>query len=158
MLKLMTFVPDHYSPRVYTVANSDQMSLEKITELERSKNNQKYVIEMIPRSRGVRQSWLSSVFTTIVSILYTVPMVIKHRPDMVLSNGPGTCIPVCLVAFVLRVFYVKRIEIVYVESICRVTSMSLSGKIMYYFADRMFVQWPNLIKSYPRCLYVGRIV
>lgn len=50
-------------------------------------------------------------------------------------------------------------RIVYVESIARVTSLSLSGLILYHCraASAFYVQWPRLQARYPRSLYQGRL-
>ncbi len=50
-------------------------------------------------------------------------------------------------------------RIVFVESIARVTTLSLSGKILYKarLADGFFVQWPKLAAAYPRADFVGRL-
>uniref|UniRef100_A0A8C3N523 UDP-N-acetylglucosamine transferase subunit ALG14 n=1 Tax=Geospiza parvula TaxID=87175 RepID=A0A8C3N523_GEOPR len=117
-----------------------------------------FSLDRIPRSREVRQSWVSSVLTTLYSILYSLPLTYKRKPDLILCNGPGTCVPVCLSAFLLGLLRIKRTIIVYVESICRVETLSLSGKILYYFSDYFIVQWPNLKKKYPKSVYLGRIV
>lgn len=37
----------------------------------------------------VGQSYLSSVFTTLVAGLHAASMVVQVRPDLVLVNGPG---------------------------------------------------------------------
>lgn len=39
-------------------------------------------------------------------------------------------------------------KLVFVESACRVKSLSLSGKIMYHIADSFIVQWPQLQTQY----------
>lgn len=57
-----------------------------------------------------------------------------------------------------QVLGVKHIKIVYVESICRVKTMSLSGKIVYQIADRFVVQWSLLKEKYPRAKYMGILV
>lgn len=76
----------------------------------------------------------------------------------VLCNGPGTCIPLCTAGLLLGILGLKRVLLVYVESICRVESLSLSGKILYPFADYFFVQWKPLQAKYPKSTYIGRIV
>lgn len=93
-----------------------------------------------------------------------------ERPDVILCNGPGTCIPLCAAAFVLRVispvllcpppFRLSMPAIVYVESIARVASLSLSGKLLYHLrlADAVYVQWEGLQRKYPRTIYAGRIM
>lgn len=37
------------------------------------------------------------------------------------------------------------VRVVFVESLCRVQSLSLTGRILYYLADRFVVQWPGLV-------------
>lgn len=75
-----------------------------------------------------------------------------------LCNGPGTCVPVCASALLLGVLGIKRVTIVYVESICRVEHLSLSGWILHRFCDHFVVQWPALKRKYPKSVYLGRIV
>uniref|UniRef100_A0AAZ3P3V9 UDP-N-acetylglucosamine transferase subunit ALG14 n=1 Tax=Oncorhynchus tshawytscha TaxID=74940 RepID=A0AAZ3P3V9_ONCTS len=86
----------------------------------------KFTIQSIPRSLEVCQSWSSSVVTTLNALLYSFSLV--FRPDMVLCNSSGTCVPLCDAGVILGL---KMVLIVYVESICRVESLSLCGKILY---------------------------
>ena len=44
------------------------------------------------------------------------------------------------------------------ESIARVKSLSLSGKLLYPIADKFMVQWPDLLSKYPRAKYVGFVI
>ena len=76
----------------------------------------------------------------------------------VLCNGPGTCVPLCLAGLLLGTVGLKKVVIVYVESICRVETLSLSGKILYHLSDYFFVQWSTLKDKYPKAIYLGRIV
>ena len=50
-------------------------------------------------------------------------------------------------------------RIVYVESIARVASLSLSGRILYHVraAAAFYVQWPALRARHPRSAYAGRL-
>jgi beta-1,4-N-acetylglucosaminyltransferase len=59
----------------------------------------------------------------------------------------------------LRLLWVSDSRIVYVESIARTASLSLSGRILYAsrIADVVFVQWPGLVEKYPRARYSGRV-
>lgn len=95
-----------------------------------------------------------------VAIASAFRLVVSFRPELVLCNGPGTCIPVCLWAYLLKFLCVWDTRIVYVESLCRVKSLSLSGLILYrlYIADFVYVQWPGLQQLYPRTHYVGRVL
>ncbi|KAF6768124.1 hypothetical protein AHF37_07005 [Paragonimus kellicotti] len=102
MLSYVNILTHEYSPQVYVLASSDQMSEAKISQLMQLKEA-KYILERIPRAREVRQPFFSSIFSTIRSFLRAFPLVLRHRPDLILCNGPGTCIPVCFVAYFLCV-------------------------------------------------------
>nr|XP_023020372.1 UDP-N-acetylglucosamine transferase subunit ALG14 homolog [Leptinotarsa decemlineata] len=151
-----------YSPRYYIMARSDVTSEAKVEELERNKattgQTADFVIYKIPRSRAVHQSFLTSVFTTIFSILYSVPIVFKINPELILCNGPGTCIPICGLGFLLKVFFITDTKIVFIESFCRTRSLSLSGKILLYLADNFLVQWPRLKEKFKRTDYIGQLM
>uniref|UniRef100_A0ABK0M356 UDP-N-acetylglucosamine transferase subunit ALG14 n=1 Tax=Rattus norvegicus TaxID=10116 RepID=A0ABK0M356_RAT len=165
ILRLVGSLSGAYSPRHYVIAESDEMSAKKIHSLElaRAQNDSttehtEYYLHRIPRSREVRQSWLSSVFTTLYSIWFSFPLVHRIKPDLVLCNGPGTCVPICVSALLLGILGIKKVIIVYVESICRVETLSLSGKILWHLSDYFIVQWPTLKEKYPKSVYLGRIV
>lgn len=159
MLKLLSGVNlSNYSPRTYVVASTDRMSAGKVRLLEESMGCSVVDVRTIPRARRVGQSWLTTPLTTLHSILRSMTVVCACRPEMVLCNGPGTCIPVCLWAFLLKLCFAANARIVYVESVCRVRHLSLSGLLLYYIADALLVQWPQLKQKYPRTIYCGRLV
>lgn len=76
----------------------------------------------------------------------------------IICNGPGTCVPIVLMAFMLAVLGFKKTTVVYVESFCRVRTLSLTGRILYHLADHFVVQWPQLTTKYPRAKYQGLLV
>ncbi|VEN58172.1 unnamed protein product [Callosobruchus maculatus] len=151
----------NYTPRYYFIASSDTTSLSKIKELEQSVEKHKqgeYHICKIPRSRVVNQSYITSIFTTLYAILYSIPLVFKIVPDLILCNGPGTCIPVCGLGFLLKTLFIKDVKIVFVESFCRTRTLSLSGKILLYLADVFVVQWMCLKDRIQRADYIGQLM
>ncbi|GIY58302.1 UDP-N-acetylglucosamine transferase subunit ALG14 homolog [Caerostris extrusa] len=143
MFRLIQNLGEKFYPRIYIIAESDSLSEQKAKSFEESKSinsaTESYVIEKILRSREVGQSWISTCFTTLKACFVAFVLMIKHKPDLVLCNGPGTCVPICVIAYLFHVLGWKHVRIVYVESICRVKTMSLSGKILYYIADRFFL-------------------
>ncbi|XP_072500171.1 UDP-N-acetylglucosamine transferase subunit ALG14 [Notamacropus eugenii] len=162
ILRLLGSLSKDYNPRHYVLADTDKMSAVKIRLFEEKRaerdSESLYTTHRIPRSREVQQSWSSSVFTTLYAVCYSLPLTFRLKPDLVLCNGPGTCIPICASALLLGILGIKKVIIVYVESICRVETLSLSGKILYHFSDYFFVQWPALKGKYPKSVYLGRIV
>ena len=144
---------EKYTPRTYVQAQSDEISSKKVKEIEADAKD--YKIVKISRSREVQQSYLTSVLTTIRAILESFPVVWREKPDLLLCNGPGTCIPLCLVSFFFNTLFLSNTKIVFVESFCRVKSFSLSGKILYYLANHVIVQWPYLNgNAYARSIFV----
>ena len=121
MLSSLTIT--EFSSFVFLIAATDRMSEVKLRALF----NDPY-IRRTPRAREVGQSWLSSIFTTAIAILHAIRIVWTERPDLVLTNGPGTCVPVAYTAWLLRILCIKDCRIVFVESVARVNSISLSGK------------------------------
>ena len=105
----------------------------------------------IPRAREVGQSFVSSVPSTLNALFACVRLIWTASPDLVLVNGPGTCVPVAVLA------RLAGARVIFVESWCRVESLSLTGRIMYWVAHRFVVHWPELVRRYPRAEYLGRI-
>lgn len=141
-----------YTPRQYIVASTDKTSVVKVIESEIRREpdtaNQAYEIITIPRSREVHQSYFSAVATTIMALIHSVPIVLKSRPELILTNGPGTCIPICVAAFLARLLFLNtKCRIVFIESFCRVRSLSLSGRILLFIVDLFVVQWPELAQQ-----------
>jgi beta-1,4-N-acetylglucosaminyltransferase len=62
------------------------------------------------------------------------------------------------VAVYFQIMTLGKTKIIYMESICRVETLSMSGKILYHIADHMLVQWQSLLTKYPKCQYIGRVV
>ncbi len=134
----------YFSPRHYVAADSDRGSGVKMEAFEGDKKD--VVLHRIPRSRKVGQSYFTSIFTTLFALWFAFLLVFKHRPDIIITNGPGTCIPLCFSVLLLNFFRILSCKIVYVESVARVKHLSLSGKIMSRFSDMFIVQWPELNK------------
>lgn len=154
---------EKYAPRDYVLAKSDHTSAQRIEKFEASRGSiaaggpPEHQLLRVPRSREVGQSYVTSVLTTLYAFAHSVVVVLRMRPSLLLCNGPGTCIPICAAALGLRLLGIKYVTIVYVESICRVHTLSLSGKILLRFADHFLVQWPQLTHRYPKAQYIGRL-
>ncbi|KAF9625663.1 hypothetical protein IFM89_025207, partial [Coptis chinensis] len=154
---------DRFVPRIYVAINNMSFKSSGIGEnwLAVQANGDKVSkpaqFIQIYRSREVGQSYLTSIGTTLIAIGHALLLMIKIRPQVILCNGPGTCIPLCIIAFLFKVVGIRWSSIFYVESIARVRRLSLSGLLLYKLrmADQFFVQWPQLEKKYPRAHYVG---
>lgn len=146
-----------YWPRTYISAANDTTSDAKITDYEHQSVGD-YAVHKLFRCRNVHQSFVSAIGTTAYAILSAIPIMCRERPDLILCNGPGTCVPVCLVGFLLKLLYVNAdCRIVFVESYCRVRTLSLSGRILIWCTDLFVVQWKHLSRCSSKVKYFGRL-
>ncbi len=76
---------------------------------------------------------------------------IKERPDVVICTGVLAMIPMCLLAKLFRK------KLIYIESFAKVNSPTESGKLLYKYADRFYVQWESMKEIYPDAIYLGGI-
>lgn len=76
---------------------------------------------------------------------------LKERPDVVICTGVLAMVPMCL--------WVKLFKgkLIYIESFAKTTSPTLTGKFLYKFADRFYVQWPTMLEIYPKAICLGGI-
>ncbi|XP_049848829.1 UDP-N-acetylglucosamine--N-acetylmuramyl-(pentapeptide) pyrophosphoryl-undecaprenol N-acetylglucosamine transferase 1-like isoform X2 [Schistocerca gregaria] len=156
MLKfLKTLKVELLGERVYVIAGSDIGSLSKIMEFENGVEHLN--IEYIPRSREVGQSYFTSVFTTLYSMLYCTLVIEKVAPDLVIANGPGTCLPILFCAWIHKTLGLSRCKLVLLESYACVKNRSLTGRLMLPFVDKYFVQWPSLLSTSSKVVYSGRV-
>jgi len=131
----------HYRPLVYVYTHPFcRETVEKLEESHKNVENCQFL--WIARSRAVGQSWFSSAISTALAVPRAVLHVLWHQPALLLCNGPGVCMPVCLGAVLLNVLWGRRCAIVFVESLCRVKKLSLTGKLLRYVATVFCVQWP----------------
>lgn len=74
-----------------------------------------------------------------------------EKPDAIITTGALVAYPFCLMAKIMK------IKVIYIESFARVNNASLTGKLVYPFADLFLVQWETMLKVYPKAIYVGGI-
>lgn len=81
----------------------------------------------------------------------TVYIIIKERPDFVVTTGTMVAIPMCFICKLLRK------KIIYIETFSRVTDCTRTGKLIYKIADLFIYQWKQLAEFYPNGVYGGSI-
>lgn len=88
-------------------------------------------------------------FKYFVNMWQSAWLVVKYRPELVISTGAGMVVPTCLIAKFLGA------KLVFIETAARVTTPSRTGKFLYRFADEFYVQWESLLKVYPKAKFGG---
>jgi UDP-N-acetylglucosamine:LPS N-acetylglucosamine transferase len=76
-----------------------------------------------------------------------------EKPDVILSTGAGPVVPFALIG---RLCF--RTKVIFVETIARIESPSLTGRFMYFLAHKLYYQWPSLAKAFPRGIYGGPLL
>lgn len=76
----------------------------------------------------------------------------RERPDVVFSTGAAIALPFFLLA---RWFGARTI---FLEPVDRITSASLTGRLVYPFTDLFLVQWASMRRFYPDAEVVGVVL
>jgi beta-1,4-N-acetylglucosaminyltransferase len=71
-------------------------------------------------------------------------VMVKERPQLVLSTGAGVAVPFLILA---KLF---GSQAVFVESITRAEELSLSARLVLPFLDGLYVHWAKLKARYPK--------
>jgi UDP-N-acetylglucosamine:LPS N-acetylglucosamine transferase len=77
-----------------------------------------------------------------VTFLYALRILLKERPDVVVSNGSEVAIPFSWLGKLLGA------KVVFIESWSRMHTRSGTGPLVYPVADLFLVQWPALLEEY----------
>lgn len=85
-------------------------------------------------------------------LMRSLRVVLKERPDVVITTGS---LPLAMVCLSAKLFGAK---IVWIDSIANIERFSLSGRMMLPFADLFLTQWPELAQRYKNVEYAGAIV
>jgi len=88
----------------------------------------------------------------LINLFEAIIIIFKKKPKIIISTGASPAIPFFIWAKILR------IKTIYIESMSRVTELSLTGKIAIYMADYFFVQWAELKQKYPKTIFMGNII
>lgn len=87
-----------------------------------------------------------------INLLQSIWLLLKVRPNVVITTGAGIAIPSCLIA---KKFGAKLIM---VDTVARPDDLSKTGRFLYKYADLFIVQWPELCRKYPKAVYGGTVL
>lgn len=141
---------------------SELMQLEKMFKnydsylvTEKSKSTlflkDKYTNKVYYLIFGTRYHPFTYFFKLIYNTFKSLFIYIKIRPKYIVTTGAHTAGSMCLIG---KIFGSK---IIFIESFANSSSKSITGKIVYKFADLFIVQWENMLNIYPKSVYGGWI-
>lgn len=91
------------------------------------------------------------LFKLLIISVKSLSIFIKEKPDFIVCTGVLAMMPMCLLA---KLFGKK---LIFIESFAKISSPTLSGKLLYKYADQFYVQWESMLSVYPNAIYLGGI-
>lgn len=91
-------------------------------------------------------------FNLVRNTIMAVKILIKERPDVIISSGAGAAIPY---------FYLGKLfkcKTIFIEVYDRIDNPTLTGKIVHPVTDKFIVQWEEQEENYPNSINLGGIV
>ncbi len=100
---------------------------------------------------GTRYHIITYPFKLLANCFISLFLFVKIRPKYIITTGSHTAGPMCCLG---KIFGSK---IIFIESFANINTKTVTGKIIYNFADLFIVQWESMLKLYPKATYGGRI-
>ena len=100
---------------------------------------------------GTKDHRLTYGFKLIANCFKSLYYYLKMRPQFIITTGAHTAGPMCCIG---KIFGSK---IIYIETFANMGTKTITGKLIYYFADLFIVQWEDMLKLYPKATFGGWI-
>ena len=86
-----------------------------------------------------------------INTIKSLFLYLKYRPEYIVSTGAHTSGPMCLIG------HIFGSKVIFIETFANSCSKSLTGKLVYKFADLFIVQWESMLELYPKAVLGGWI-
>ena len=111
----------------------------------KSKGEKTYYLHQVNRREKLFPFWM------LVNLVKSIKIIRKENPDYIICTGVLAMIPLCLL------MKKRKKKLIYIESFAKVSSPTKTGKLLYKYADKFYVQWKPMLKIYPNATYLGGI-
>ncbi len=101
---------------------------------------------------GPNKNRIEYVINIFKNIFLCIKILINFKPETIVSTGAQVGGMMC---FLGKLF---RCKVIYIESLAKTRSLSKTGKNVYKFADKFYVQWESLAAMYEKAEYLGRMM
>ncbi len=117
---------------------------------EKTKNNEdlknKYKEKIHFLIYGTKDHIFTYSFKLLANCFISLFLYLKIRPKIIVTTGAHTAGPMCLIG---KIF---RSKIIYIETLANINTKTITGKLLYPFADLFIVQWESMKKLYPKAV------
>lgn len=96
---------------------------------------------------GTKHNMLTYPFKLLANCFKSLYFYFKIKPDVIVTTGAHSAGPMCCIG---KIFGSK---IIYIETFANIHSKTITGRIVYKFADLFIVQWESMLKLYPKAIY-----
>lgn len=101
---------------------------------------------------GTRKHLLRYLFIFSWNILTSLVYFLQFQPDVIVTTGAHTSVPMVYIGH----FFKKKI--LFIESIARVSSTSMTGRLIERKVDKIIVQWEEMLSMYENSEYYGQLL
>ena len=122
---------------------------------EKTKSNQN-LIDQYPDhvyylAYGTKQHLFKYLFIFAHNIIVSFFIFLKVKPDVIVTTGTHTAVPMCYIAHFLKK------KVVFIETFANSKTPTQAGRLVYPIADLFVVQWESMLEHYPDAVYGGWI-
>lgn len=100
---------------------------------------------------GTKKSFILYPFILIINCFLSLFLYLKVKPKYIITTGAHTAGPMCCIG---KIFGSK---IIYIETFANINTKTITGRLVYKFADLFIVQWSEMLELYPKAIYGGGI-
>jgi beta-1,4-N-acetylglucosaminyltransferase len=112
--------------------------------------NDRYADRSIMSGRTLRVTFAERDWRQFINIYESIKILFRTRPKVIISTGSAPAV---------WFFYFGKLfgsKLIFVESIARVKTLSLTGKLVKPVADHFYVQWCQLAR-HTKAKYAGMV-
>lgn len=122
-----------------------------VTEKTKDSLNLKNKYKISYMIYGTKDHPLTYPIKLLLNCFISLFLYIKIRPKYIVTTGVHTAGPICCLG---KIF---KSKIIYIETFANIENPTITGRLIYKFADLFIVQHKSLLKHYPKAVYGGWI-
>jgi beta-1,4-N-acetylglucosaminyltransferase len=93
-----------------------------------------------------------SIYNLIKNTFLAIRIILKEKPKIIFSTGAGIAIPFFFIGKIMGA------KLIYLEVYDRISSSTLTGRLVYPLVDKFLVQWEEQKRFYPKAENWGQAI
>ncbi len=100
---------------------------------------------------GTKRQKLIYPFKLLLNCFKSLYYYLCFKPDFIITTGAHSAGPMCCIAHLLKK------KVIYIETFANSSAKTVTGSLVYKFADLFIVQWESMLELYENATYGGWI-